>query len=50
MFNSLEEFSISYFSGLALLLLGIIFEDKLVKAEIRLRKKYLKNRKVRARK
>lgn len=50
MFDTLEFFSIFYFATLSLIVLGILFEDKLVKAEFRLREKYSKKRKERVKK
>ena len=39
MFTSLESFSVFFFTGLALLLLGIIFDKQLIKLEKKIDKK-----------
>ncbi len=39
MFTSLESFSVFFFSGLALLLLGIIFDKQLIRIEKKIDKK-----------
>ena len=33
MFSSLETFSVFFFIGLALIVLGVVFEEKLIEAE-----------------
>ena len=49
MFSSLESFSVFFFSGLILLILGIIFDDKLIALERKIdrwysNRRYYKNR------
>lgn len=39
MFNSIESFSVFFFTCLALIILGIVFEEKLIEIEDRLANK-----------
>lgn len=47
MFATLESFSIFFFTGLALIILGVIFEEKLIAVENRIAAKLRKNKTVR---
>lgn len=44
MFATLESFSIFFFIGLALILLGVIFEEKLIEFESRIAKKVIRKK------
>ncbi len=39
MFNSIETFSVFFFTCLALIILGIVFEEKLIEFEVKLTNK-----------